>query len=82
MVPASQAMSLLWPLFSWSAWAQAATVVVARKLKALLWPLFDRSAWAQPATVVAGTRFEGTDVDSVRSVSVGSARHYGGGHDW
>jgi hypothetical protein len=47
----------------------------------LLWPLFARSAWAQTATVVAGTTGEGAALASVRSVSVGSDSHCGGGHD-
>jgi hypothetical protein len=52
-----------------------------RHLVALLWPLYARSAWAQAATALVGTTAEGTDLDSVHLVMVGSATHCGGGHD-
>jgi hypothetical protein len=32
--------ALLWTLFAWSAWDQAATEVEARQVTALPWPLF------------------------------------------
>ena len=54
----------------------------ARQLNSLLWPLFDLSAWDQPATVLACTAIEGADLVSVHLVSVGSALHCGGVHEY
>jgi hypothetical protein len=42
-------------------------------VRVLNWLLFVPSSWAEPATVVAGTTREGTVLDSVRSVCVGTA---------
>jgi hypothetical protein len=47
----------------------------------IVWSLFARSAWAKPATVVTFTTLEGTALDSVRSVGMGSKRHCIGGND-
>jgi hypothetical protein len=51
-------------------------------VRALLWPLFAWPAWDPPPTELAGTSCEGDALASVRSIGVGSASHYGVGHDW
>ena len=48
-------------------------------MRALLWPLNSCSAWDQPDTEKASKTGEGTGLDSVRSVGVGSASHCAGG---
>jgi hypothetical protein len=73
--------ALLWSLFAWSAWDQAATVLEAQLVWALLWPLIGWSVWAYQATVLAGTTGEGAGLISSRLVVVDSDSHCGGGHD-
>jgi hypothetical protein len=56
-------------------------VVAGTTVEGAFLPLFARLSYVQPATVVSGTTGEGAALASVRSVGVGTASHFGGGHD-
>jgi hypothetical protein len=74
-------MALMWPLFSWSTWAQPTNGVAGTPGECAALAFVRLVGVAQPATVVAGRTGEVAALGSFRSVGMGSASHCGGGDD-
>jgi hypothetical protein len=73
--------ALLCPLLALSAWAQPVTVLAGTTCESAFLTSVRLTAWAQPTSVVAVKSDVGAPLASFRSVGVGSASNFGGGHD-